>query len=564
MALHNKWLSIALSFLMAFSPLMLVSGEVMAKKYSSSSSKSSWGSSKSSYKKSYKPAKSMFDRKTVTKTKAIKKKPYQVASTKKPAAKKVVQPKLTVKQKAAKQKVASAKAAKKKKAMERQVAKTERKKFAAKNKAPVLTSKQKTANQVAYKKDPAYRNVKTMDTYRYQNNRNSYYDNLGWTPSPYIVRHHTTSSYGMWDSMFMWSMLGNMHSPSYSSTYYHNQNSYAFRQWRREANEMARDNDELRQQLRDMDRQVARMDGPQVAGTIGEGIPVAAYASIDAVTTPDVSQFRLGVGSDNGMYTKACEYMKMTDSDHDANFKCIKNEGSAQILSKIMKGELDGGFVQADVLVQFADKLDRLKALQATAYKELVFLITPKNSNIENVKDFTGNTNKKLYTMGSGSRFTMQSFAKLDASYSNATRESIKNKLPMSMKSFQLIANKQNAAVMVVCAINCPLLKELESSSLSNKLKMIPVNDWNFNDKTDRFGNVVYDFTTVSGSTYPNLIPASMMGLKTGEVETLSLSAVFIASNAWLEAKSEDARLMMEFMLDKSLPQIRNIAGDSI
>lgn len=558
---------------------LLAGSLVHAKSYSSSkssySSKSSWSSSKSSYK----PKSSSFNRKSNT-TRTYSTRTSKVATnsqsssfsktsnvTPKVATKpktKVNHKVLTPAQRKAKQTKASKVAQKRKASMEKKVASNKRKEVQKALTPKKMTPAQTVSAQKSFRKDPAYSSLSSrpMNRNSYRRDRDNYYNQSNWNPPAYVV--NSRSNFGMWDAMFMWMMLDNINKPSYASTYHNNQNSEAYREWRSEANRLSADNADLRRKLNELDSEMKMQTSVPVQGQVGEGIPVAAYASEMAATTPDLSQFKLGVGSKSGMYNKACNILKQADSDNSVNFNCVSKAGTSQILTSIINGELDGGFIQGDILVKYANKLEDLDVLQSTAYEELVFLVTAKDSDIEDIRDFTGNTSNKLYTMGGGARHTMQTFASLDNSYENATKAAVNNKLPMKKDSFKLISKKKNAAVMVVCALNCPLLKELESSTLSTKLKLIPVNDWNFNDKTDKFGNLVYQFKKVSSENYPNLIPKGMFGMKNTEIETMSVEAVFIASNSWLTSKSEDARLMMEFMLENALPTIKEQAGDAI
>lgn len=572
--LIKRYLTYTFTFMFAFSTLITASSSVYAKSYRSSSSSFSSSRSWSSSKSSYKPAKTSFNRKTNDSyrsksrdTKSYNTKTY--GSNKSNTTVKKQPPKakpkvLTKAQRDAKQRKASQAAKNKKAAMERKVASNQRAKVQKAIAPKKLTPAQTVKAQKSFRKDPAYSSIasKPMSRYDYDRQRSNYYDRSDWRPAPYVV--HSSPSFGMWDAMFMWMMLDNISKPAYANTYYNNQNSPAYREWRAEADRLSRDNAELRAKLNAMDSQMATQTGTPVPGTVGEGIPVAAYASQVAATTPDLSQFKMGVGSDDGMYRVACDILKAADNENSVNFNCMKTEGTGQILEGILNGSLDGGFIQGDTLVKFADKLDRLDALQATAYEEYVFLVTAKDSNVESIKDFAANPQYKLYTMGSGARYTMHSFATMDKDYVQAANGALKNKVPMIEKSFGLIKNKKDAAVMVVCALDCPLMRNLEESSLANDLRIVPVNDWNFNEKKDRFGNLVYNFKDISSVNYPNMIPKKMMGMVDSTVETITLESVFVASNAWLEAKSEDARLMMEFMLESALPEIKKQAGDSI
>ena len=95
--------------------------------------------------------------------------------------------------------------------------------------------------------------------------RNSYYvqrDNYysGWNRPSYMYNY--PSAFGMWDAMFLWMMLdtigdSNRHN---SEMYYHHQNDPAIQEWRKDAEEQAKTNEELKAKLAALDQKVKDME----------------------------------------------------------------------------------------------------------------------------------------------------------------------------------------------------------------------------------------------------------------------------------------------------------------
>lgn len=96
----------------------------------------------------------------------------------------------------------------------------------------------------------------------YIERRGTFYRNSGYTQPGYIYRSYPR--FGVWDAMFMWFMLDNITRPHYSQMYYHHQNDPGFQQWRKEAEKMSGENQELKQKLATLDQEVARLKGQPV------------------------------------------------------------------------------------------------------------------------------------------------------------------------------------------------------------------------------------------------------------------------------------------------------------
>ncbi|CAM2058456.1 hypothetical protein DSUL_20166 [Desulfovibrionales bacterium] len=106
---------------------------------------------------------------------------------------------------------------------------------------------------------------RTYNSYnRYRNDRDAYYGRIGWQPPNYVFSGH--SSYGMWDSIFLWYMLSNIGGASF---FYNNANDQGVRIWRQQAEEQSKTNDELKTKLDILDYKLTQMAKDSIPVTPG-------------------------------------------------------------------------------------------------------------------------------------------------------------------------------------------------------------------------------------------------------------------------------------------------------
>jgi hypothetical protein len=103
--------------------------------------------------------------------------------------------------------------------------------------------------------------------------RSGWFNSRGWSaPSPSY--YGGGRSFGVWDGLFLWSLLNNLGRSGSSDFFHNNQNDPGYQQWRQEADRQAQDNAELRQRLDELDRQLAERDGqPRTPGALPPDIP---------------------------------------------------------------------------------------------------------------------------------------------------------------------------------------------------------------------------------------------------------------------------------------------------
>jgi len=127
-------------------------------------------------------------------------------------------------------------------------------------------------------------------------NRTGWFGDRGWS-APSQSYYGGGRSFGVWDGLFLWSLLSNLNRSGSSDFFHNNQNDPGYRQWRAEADRQAQDNADLRQKLADLDSQLAARDNqPRTPGALPADVP-ADIAKAPPARTPGVAQDQEGGSS---------------------------------------------------------------------------------------------------------------------------------------------------------------------------------------------------------------------------------------------------------------------------
>ncbi len=121
-----------------------------------------------------------------------------------------------------------------------------------------------------------------------QTERPGWYSQRGWTnPGSW---YGPPRSFGIWDGLFLWALVSNLSRPASADFFHNHQNDAGYKEWRAEADRMAKDNADLRQKLADLDRQLAaRKDTPIDPKYLPPEVPPeVALATPIASRTPSV------------------------------------------------------------------------------------------------------------------------------------------------------------------------------------------------------------------------------------------------------------------------------------
>jgi hypothetical protein len=116
-----------------------------------------------------------------------------------------------------------------------------------------------------------------------------WFGDRGWAVPDYAYR--TQRSFGLWDGLFLWFLLDNLTRPGYADFFHHHQDDPGYRQWRAEAERLARENAEIRQKLDTLDQQMAQSQGqPRDPDYLpADTPPEVAVASGEDARTPSTS-----------------------------------------------------------------------------------------------------------------------------------------------------------------------------------------------------------------------------------------------------------------------------------
>ncbi len=336
------------------------------------------------------------------------------------------------------------------------------------------------------------------------------------------------SSFGLWDAAFLYGMLALASRPNSAAFAYHHQNDPGYKQWRRQVEEQAKTDAELRKQLEEIDKQVAAMkaEGVKVDPSyLPKGVPpeLAVSAAALAAKSRNKPTLRLATGQEGGMYFEFGKLLKKSANDLDV--EVITTEGSLQNIDLLKNGKVDAALVQSDVLTKMPQK----ETEQTVLYEEAIQLIANRSSGIKSVKDINAKKNY-LYVgpKGSGTAATWQGLCEQDAAYA---------KIPVRYADYKTalarVASDPKALMLFVGGLNSPLLKAAEKySEKTGRLRLAEVDDWDFNDKTDQHGNSIYTFITIGKKTYPYLQKGIIFS---GKVETLAVKAVLAVSTDWVK-----------------------------
>ena len=123
------------------------------------------------------------------------------------------------------------------------------------------------------------------------------YGGYGWSPPPYT--YSAPRRFGIWDGLFLWFMLDTLTRPGHAAFFHNNADDPGYREWRQEADRLARDNAELRGKLDQLDQSMAAQAGtPREAGQLPPDVPadLARAGSASSVDSASAAQTSRGSG----------------------------------------------------------------------------------------------------------------------------------------------------------------------------------------------------------------------------------------------------------------------------
>ncbi len=381
----------------------------------------------------------------------------------------------------------------------------------------------------------------------YWQRRDGFYG--GWNTPNYV--YMGAPSYGMFDGLFLGYMLGHALTPRYSAFAYHHQNDPGMKAWMAEMEQQASENAEIRAQLDQLKAEMAKLDGTPI-----DPIYLPSGVEPDMVMAPALVRslaptFRLCTARAEGNYHRFAELVRQYAGE-GVLIDIVNTSGSMQNLEYLEQNKCDGAYVQRNAFGMYAERnptgsynFERV----ATPAVEFAHMICHRESGIEDVGDLPGKL-LLVDAVGSGTEVTWSEFVSMDTNYTSVDTQNVGGSTALNQ-----VSTGQADCMLFVASLNTQLLQR--ANSLGDEVVLVPVNDWDFNDKKyghgklfqghrDPSGEDVYVFLDIPDDQYPNI----QDGLIFSEVETLTVPVDLVASLTWRENHAEAYEAFLGAVLD--------------
>jgi len=401
-----------------------------------------------------------------------------------------------------------------------------------------MTRKQRwTVIADKYRDNPIYSRARGSDKRSYRKRYDRYYGQ-NYEPPGYVFS--TAPSYGMLDTIFLYSLLNNIGN---AGAFAHNhQNDQDYRKWRAEADKLAEQNTDLRRQLTEMDAEAAKLSGTPIDPSyLPKGVEPdnALAANVRATTLP---KLRVCVGSRSGAYYRVTMSVLGPNLGDMVSVSPVKTSGSNQALEFLGDGKCDAAWVQRDSYWNYIEEKN-LSDLPferiSSPYEEAVYLICHANGPGKITE--LSKEHRVWFPKQSGAGETWKNFIGEDADYGNV--RTVLNTALMA------ITSNEEALLKIVDVDNCMLyvaapgatrfMETVEKMAIDRNLVMIDVNDGDLDDTIDPTGEKVYDYKEIDSTVHPNLARQNGLIFGSGDIDTLYLKADFVVGNAWKVANPE-------------------------
>jgi len=356
-----------------------------------------------------------------------------------------------------------------------------------------------------------------------------YYGKQGYGPP--AAMFGSSPSYGIFNSIFLFWMLDHITNKNVAATAYNHANDPGFQKWRQEVETLAKDNEDLRGKLAEMDRQIKSLEGtPKDPSYLPAGVPVEAAlapAAFAAAGSGHKPVLRLTTGQTGGWYAKFAALFEKNSEGFDV--RLIPSTGSLDNLKLLSSGAADLALIQSDVLAlrDFAPGSPSVVTEQATLYTEYVQLLANRSAGVKSLTDLDPKRHEVyIGPKDSGTAMTWSMLCKVNQPLARIRVRNADYKDALSR-----VEANPHALMLFVGGLNSDFLKQAESASATkDRLKLIPIDDKRFTEVSDVHGNKIYQMATIPANVYPNLQKGWFFG---NDVKTLAVQAVLVLRNEW-------------------------------
>ncbi|MGC8660471.1 MAG: TAXI family TRAP transporter solute-binding subunit, partial [Desulfomonilaceae bacterium] len=416
-------------------------------------------------------------------------------------------------------------------------------------------------DQSKYDSNPLYQKGKVYSGFDYNNyysNRDNYYRSQGYQPPPYA--YNTAPSFGLFDSLFLFWMLDHITNRNVAATAYNHSDDPGYKKWRQEADNLAKDNTDLKAKLDELDKQVKSMAGtPKDPGYLPKGVPpdVALAATALAAKKPEKPPLRLVTGQEGGWYAKFGNIFSKDAQNLDVTL--INSPGSMDNLKMLADGKADLGIVQSDALALMQKKFPgkKLVSEQTSLFLEYIQLIANRAGGIKSINDIDPKKNiVYIGPAGSGSALTWEALCEKNESY-----RKVRTVNSDFMTALREVEKNPRALMLFVGGLNSDFLKKAEEAAKKNgNLTLVAVDDKSVKDEKDENGNPIYSMVTIPGNIYPYLEKGWIFS---HETKTLAVHAVLVLRSEWASQYGPPAMDDLSSAINRVRPDIQRLVNGS-
>jgi TRAP-type uncharacterized transport system substrate-binding protein len=121
-------------------------------------------------------------------------------------------------------------------------------------------------------------------------------------------------------------------------------------------------------------------------------------------------------------------------------------------------------------------------------------------------------------------------------------------------RALEEVERNPDMVLMFVSGLHSSLLEQAEKmAEEGGNLRLVAVDDWDFNDTRDEFGNRVYTFIEIPSGAYPHLQKGFLFS---NNVETLAVNSVLVVRTEWVEEYGPEAMDSLSFAVMEAKPDL--------
>ena len=401
---------------------------------------------------------------------------------------------------------------------------------------------------------------------QYYSRQSRFYGGRNWQHPRYAYRSYP--SFGMFDALFLWWMLGNIGNNAEAAEFAHNnQENPDLQEFLGEAQNLAGEYPEVAGNLALFENKMESLkDQPINPDYVPENLdPAIMLASAVAIADSQSPILNVGTGGVSGNYFAFCNGVNNVGGlkqnvIQSFTVTCNNTDGSVENILGMKDGKFDAILVQSDVVNRWVtEQPDSAKKIMdgksVTLYPEFIHMIANEAASIDSVKDLDPAIHN-IYLLGSGAQMSWEGLGRQDSFYSNFRRIS---SVESSETSLSQIAADPNGVGIYVSGLKNKIL-QTANDQFGDQLSIVLVDDWDFNNAVDANGNSIYMFANIPSQTYPKLQDTGFFGM-TKDIETLTVRAQFVVSKDWLERYDLNTQKQLEKAVLESLPFIERKVG---